>query len=158
MLIAYIWGPDSETNVYSVWFLILTKMLRIWFLGFTAICCQFTAYYLVPMSYWGIFDSLCLKLSSDNLLKKTEYRASEAYPLKNFAGERLGTLCRKLLRFLTTEDRVPCTGSHPCIVLRKIEESCIGSFSGSLRGKTGLLTPEASPCDRRTECHIYIPS
>ena len=27
-----------------------------------------------------------LELSSDSLLKKTEYRASEAYPLKDFAG------------------------------------------------------------------------
>ena len=81
MLLAYIWGPDSKTNVYSDWFLILTKMLPIWFLGFTAICCQFTTYYLVPMYYWGIFAGLCLKLSSDSLLKKTGYRASEAYPL-----------------------------------------------------------------------------
>ena len=155
MLIAYIWGPDSETDVYSDWFLILTKMLRIWFLGFTAICCQFTAYYLVPMSYWGIFAGLCSKLSSDSLLKKTGYRASEAYPLKDFAGERLSTLCWKLLRLLTEEGRVPCTGNHPCIVLRKIDESCLGSFSGILRGKIGLLTPEASYCDMRTDFHIY---
>ena len=130
-------------------------MLRIWFLGFTAICCQFTAYYLVPMSYWGIFAGLCSKLSSDSLLKKTGYRASEAYPLKDFAGERLSTLCRKLLRLLTEEGRVPCTGNHPCIVLRKIDESCLGSFSGILRGKIGLLTPEASYCDMRTDFHIY---
>jgi len=130
-------------------------MLRIWFLGFTAICCQFTAYYLVPMSYWGRLAGLCSKLSSDSLLKKTGYRASEAYPLKDFAGERLGTLCRKLLRLLTEEGRVPCTGNHPCIVLRKIDESCLGSFSGILRGKIGLLTPEASYCDMRTDFHIY---
>ena len=155
MLIAYIWGPDSETDVYSDWFLILTKMLRIWFLGFTAICCQFTAYYLVPMSYWGRLAGLCSKLSSDSLLKKTGYRASEAYPLKDFAGERLSTLCWKLLRLLTEEGRVPCTGNHPCIVLRKIDESCLGSFSGSLClwGNTGLLTPEASHCDMWTDYH-----
>ena len=46
---------------------------------------------------------------------------SEAYPLKDFAGERLSTLCRKLLRLLTEEGRVPCTGNNPCIVLRKID-------------------------------------
>ena len=139
MLIAYIWGLDSETDVYSDWFLILTKILQIWFLGFTTICCQFTAYYLVPMSYCGIFAGLCSKLSSDSLLKKTGYRASEAYPLKDFAGERLGTLCRKLLRLLTKEVKVPCTGNHPCIILRKIDESCLGSFSGILRGRLGCL-------------------
>ena len=55
------------------------------------------------MSYWGRLAGLCLKLSSDSLLKKTGYRASEAYPLKDFAGERLSTLCRKLLRLLTPE-------------------------------------------------------
>ena len=82
-----------ETNVCSNWFLLRTKMLWIWFLGFTAICYQFTGYYLVPMSYWGRLDGLCSKLSSDSLQKKTGYRASEAYPLKDFAGERLGTLC-----------------------------------------------------------------
>ena len=95
------------------------------------------------------------KLSSDSLLKKTGYRASEAYPLKDFAGERLSTLCRKLFWLPTKEDRVPCAGNHPCIVLRKIDKSCLGSFSGILRGKIGLLTPEASYCDMRTDFHIY---
>ena len=107
------------------------------------------------MSCGGRLAGLCSKLSSDSLLKKTEYRASEAYPLKDFAGERLGTLCRKLLRLLTEEGRVPCTGNHPCIVLRKIDESCLGSFSGILRGKIGLLTAETSYCDMRTDFHIY---
>ena len=64
----------------------------------------------------------------------------------------------KFLRLLTEEDRVPCTGSHPYSALRKIEESCTGSFSGSLRGKTGLLTPEASHYDMRTGYHIHTPS
>ena len=93
--------------------------------------------------------------SSDSLLKKTGYRASEAYPLKDFAGERLSTLCWKLLRLLTEEDRVPCMGNHPHIVLREIDESCLGSFSGILPGKSGLLTPETSYCDMRTDFHIY---
>ena len=98
---------------------------------------------------------MCSKHSSDSLLKKTEYRASEAYPLKDFAGERLSTLCRKLLRLLTEEGRVPCTGNHPYIVLRKIDESCLGNFPGILRGKIVFLTPEASYCDMRTDFHIY---
>ena len=98
---------------------------------------------------------MCSKLSSDNLLKKTRYRASESYPIKDFVGERLSTLCQKLLRLLTEEGRVLCTGNHPCIILRKIDESCLGSFSGILRGKIGLLTPEASYCDMRTNFHIY---
>ena len=70
-------------------------------------------------------------------------------------GERLSTLCRKLLRLLPEEDRVPCARNHPCSVLRKIDESCLGSFSGILRGKTGLLTPKTSYCDTRTDFHIY---
>jgi hypothetical protein len=68
---------------------------------------------------------------------------------------RLDFLCRKLLRWLTEEGRVSCAGSHPHIIPRKTEETCIVSFSGSLRGKTGLLTPEASYCGMLTECHIY---
>ena len=139
-------------------FLLLNKMLRIWFLGFTAICCQFTAYYLVPMSYWGRLAGLCSKLSSDSLLKKTGYRASEAYPLKDFAGERLSTLCQKLLRLFTEEGRVPWTGNHPCIILRKIDGSFLGSFSGSLRRKNELLTPEASHCNMKTNFYRYIPT
>ena len=98
---------------------------------------------------------MCLKLSSDSLLKKTGYRASEAYPLKDFAGEIVSTLCRKIFWLHSEEDRVPCAGNHPCFVLRKIDESRLGSFSGILRGKIGLLTPEASYCDIRTDFHIY---
>ena len=87
---------------------------------------------------------------------KTGYRAAEAYPLKDFAGERLSTLCWKLLQLLTEEDRVPCTGNHPRIVPRKIDESCLGSFLGILQGKIALLTPEASYCDMRTDNHLKI--
>ena len=58
------------------------------------------------------------------------------------------------MRLHTQEGRVPCTENRPCIILRKIDESCLGSFSGILRGKIGLLTPEASYCDMRTDFHI----
>ena len=98
---------------------------------------------------------MCLKLSADILLKKTEYCASKSYPLKDFAGERLSTLCWKLLWLLTKEGRVPCARNHPYIVLRKIDKSCLGSFTGNLRGKIGLLTPETSYCDMPTDFHIY---
>ena len=39
------------------------------------------------MSCWGRLDDLCWKLLSDSLPKRTDYRASEASPLKDFARE-----------------------------------------------------------------------
>ena len=141
--------------MYSDWFLILTQNVADLILG---IHYHLLSIHSILPCTNVLLRSICLLVLETfigQLAEEDWYRASEAYPLKDFAGERVSTLCRKLFWLPTEEGRVPCTGNHPYIVLRKIDESCLGSFSGILRGKIGLLTPEASYCDMWTGFHIY---
>ena len=155
---AYIWESDSQGR--WVFWLILAADQTVADLVLGIHCYMLSTYSVLSCTSVVLrtIGWVMLETTESILLRKTGYCASEASPLKDLLGENSIPYTGCFWRLLIAEDKVPCTGSHPCIILRKIEESCIGSFSGSLRGKTGLLTPEASPCDRRTECHIYIPS
>jgi hypothetical protein len=62
----YIWLPSHisenlipEADLCSDWFLLLTNCCG----SDSAICCQFTMYYLAPVPYWGRLDGLCWKPS-----------------------------------------------------------------------------------------------
>ena len=62
----YIWLPSHisenlipEADLCSDWFLLLTNCCR----SDSDMCCQFTMYYLAPVSYWGRLDGLCWKPS-----------------------------------------------------------------------------------------------
>ena len=155
---AYIWESESRSRL--VFWLILVSDQTVADLVLRIHCHMLSIYSVLSCTSAVLrtIGWLMLETIESILLRKTRYHASEASPLKDLLGENTIPYTESFLRFLTAEDKVPCTGSHPCIILRKIEESCIGSFSGSFRGKTGLLTPEASRCDMQTDYHIYISS